>query len=257
MMDLVNPHRVVTKNLRRMLYATWATALFVAWGLSPSAIIPGPVDVLSAVPHLWNGGLLQDLLTSLWLNLEAIGLSTVISLGLAYITVLPAFRPPVEFFAKLRFLGLTGLTFLFGLALAGHELKLGLLVFGMSVFLVTGMSSVVRSIPQEKLDHARTLGMSEWRTVWEVVVLGTMHEAIEIVRQNAAIGWMMLTMVEGLVRSEGGLGTMLLNENKHFNLSSVFALQFIILALGLLQDYAINWVRRLLCPYSDLRNIKT
>jgi len=71
-------------------------------------------------------------------------------------------------------------------------------------------------------------------------------------RQNAAIGWMMLTMVEGIVRSEGGVGAMLLGESKHFLLSEVFAIQAVILIVGLLQDYAIGAVRRIVCPYADL-----
>ena len=57
----------------------------------------------------------------------------------------------------------------------------------------------------DKFDHARSLRFSDWRVVWEVVVLGTADKAFEILRQNAAIGWMMLTMVEGISRSEGGM----------------------------------------------------
>ena len=65
--------------------------------------------------------------------------------------------------------------------------------------------------------------MSEWRAVWEVVVLGTADKAFDVLRQNAAIGWMMLTMVEGIARAEGGVGAMLLNQSKHFHLAEVFA----------------------------------
>ena len=110
----------------------------------------------------------------------------------------------------------------------------------MTVFFVTSMAAVVRRFPKEKFDHARTLRMSEWRVVWEVVILGTADQAIEVLRQNAAIGWMMLTMVEGISRSEGGVGAMLLNQNKHFRLAEVFAIQIVILMVGLLQDYGIG-----------------
>jgi NitT/TauT family transport system permease protein len=88
--------------------------------------------------------------------------------------------------------------------------------------------------------------------VWEVVVLGTAAQAWEVLRQNAAIGWMMLTMVEGISRSEGGVGAMLLNQSKHFHLAEVFAIQILILAVGLLQDYGIGVLRRFTCPYADL-----
>ncbi len=79
--------------------------------------------------------------------------------------------------------------------------------------------------------------MGEWRVVYEVVVIGQADKAFEVLRQNAAMGWMMLTMVEGISRSEGGVGAMLLNQNKHFHLSAVFAIQLTILLLGLAQDY--------------------
>jgi len=134
----------------------------------------------------------------------------------------------------------------------GHTLKLALLVFGMTVFFVTSMAAVILDLPKERFDHARSLGMSEWRVVWEVVILGTADEAFEVLRQNAAIGWMMLTMVEGISRAEGGIGAMLLNQNKHFHIAEVFAIQIVILAVGIAQDYAIGALRSLFCPYAVL-----
>ena len=89
--------------------------------------------------------------------------------------------------------------------------------------------------------------MSEWRVVWEVVILGTADQAFEVLRQNAAIGWMMLTMVEGIARAEGGIGVALLNENKHFRLEYLFAIQLVILIVGLVQDYAIGLFRQIVC----------
>ena len=101
-------------------------------------------------------------------------------------------------------------------------------------------------------DLARTLRMGEWRVVWEVIVLGQIDKVFDVLRQNAAMGWMMLTMVEGIVRSEGGVGTVLLDQNHHFRLAAVFAIQLTILMLGLLQDYGIGLSKKLLCPYAEL-----
>jgi NitT/TauT family transport system permease protein len=114
------------------------------------------------------------------------------------------------------------------------------------------MSSVVANIPKEEFDHARSLRMSNWRAVYEVIILGKADEAIEVLRQNAAIGWMMLTMVEGLVRSEGGIGTLMLNEGKHFHLDAVFAIQLTILFVGWVQDKFLGFIKNLLCPYANL-----
>ena len=45
---------------------------------------------------------------------------------------------------------------------------------------------------------------------------------------------------------------MLLNQNKHFHLAEVFAIQILILLIGMTQDYGIGVTKRLLCPYSAL-----
>jgi len=125
-----------------------------------------------------------------------------------------------------------------------------MLVFGMAPFFVTAMAAVVAELPRERFDHARALGMTEWRTVWEVVIRGTLDQALEALRQNAAMGWMALTMVEGLVRSEGGVGALMLNENKHLDLDAVFALIVVVLIVGIAQDAALAWLRRTVCPYA-------
>jgi NitT/TauT family transport system permease protein len=227
----------------------------LVWLNSPFRVLPRPDEVARALQSLWmTEGLGPELWVSFTTNLEAIGWTALISLALSYLTVVPVFRPLVAAISKGRFLSLVGFTFVFTLIFGGgHPLKTSLLVFGMTVFYVTSMAAVIAAIPKEAMDHARTLRMGEWRVVWEVVILGTADRAFEVLRQNAAIGWMMLTMVEGIVRSEGGVGVMLLNQSKHFRLADVFAIQFVILLVGLFQDYGIGVARRLVCPYADLK----
>jgi NitT/TauT family transport system permease protein len=248
------PNHILSRTTVRLLIGVQAAILLLVWWRSPFALLPRPGEVLRALQELWfEEGLGRELFTSFLLNLEALGLTLLISLGLSYLTVLPFFRPLATAVSKGRFLGMIGLTLVFTLMVGGgHQLKVALLVFSMTVFFVTSMAEVILEIPREKLDHARTLRMNEWRVVWEVVVLGTADRALEVLRQNAAIGWMMLTMVEGISRSEGGVGALLLNQNKHFRLPQVFAIQGTILLLGLLQDYGIGFARRLLFPWADL-----
>jgi NitT/TauT family transport system permease protein len=248
------PNRIVSTTALQILIAAETAIALLVWWRSPFEVVPRPDEVARALGSLWmNQGLGQELWTSFTANLQALAITTVISLVLSYLTVLPVWRPVVTAISKGRFIGLTGLTFLFTLVFGGgHPLKISLLVFGMTVFFVTSMASVVAAIPKEKFDYARSLRLSEWRVVWEVVVLGTADQAIEVLRQNAAMGWMMLTMVESISRSEGGIGAMLLNQNKHFHLAEVFAIQILILVLGMTQDYGIGVFKRIVCPYSAL-----
>lgn len=231
-----------------------SAAVGVAWACGPRGVLPSPGEVFEAWRGLWfERGLGPSLAVSALVNLESLGLASLLSFGLVYASVLPVVRPAVGLVSKGRFLGLAGLTFVFTLALGtGHALRVALLTFGMTVFLVTALAAEVAAIPLGRFDHARTLRMRPWRVVWEVVVLGTAERGLELVRQNAAIGWTMLTMVEGFTRAEGGVGAMLVDQNRHLHLAEVFALQLTIVVVGLAQDAALGVVRRWACPAAEL-----
>lgn len=252
--QVFTPNHTATSATMRVVVAVQAAIALAIWFVAPFQVLPTPPEVFRALGTLWmEQGLGQELITSFVMNVEALAWTVAISLGLCYCTVMPFFRPLAAAVAKGRFLGLIGLTFVFTLVVGGgHNLKVSLLVFGMTVFFVTSMAAEIEAIPKSRFDHARTLRMGEWRVVLEVVVLGTADKAIEVLRQNAAIGWMMLTMVEGISRAEGGVGAMLLNQNKHFHLAEVFAIQLVILSVGLGQDYAIGLFKRFACPYAEL-----
>lgn len=247
------PNEVVSSRTMQFIVISQAAIFFWLWSTASFPLIPKPFEVWKAFKMMWfNEGLGQELITSALLNLKALGLATAVSLLLSYSTVIPICRPLVTVFTKGRFLGLIGLYVFFILAFgSGQALKIILLAFGESVFFVTSMSSVVAQIPKEEFDHARTLRMNEWRVVWEVVVLGTLPKAFDVIRDNAAMGWTMLTMVEGISRA-GGVGALMLNENKHFNLAAVVAIQLSIMLLGFCNDSLIGWLKTQICPYSVL-----
>lgn len=244
---------IENKPLAFMAISQIALFLFI-WMVYPSPTIPKPTEVLAAFPNLWfTNGLGQALITSLIFNIKAVGISAILSIGIAYLTVMPFFRPIASFMSKGRFLGLAGLTYFFMVLIpTTNAVKMAMMVFSMTVFFVTGMVDVVASIPKSEYDYARTLRMSEWRIVWEVVILGKIDQAIELTRQNAAIGWMMLTMVEGMFRSDGGIGVLLLNQDKHLHLEAVLAIQISIFTVGIFQDYFLNWIKQTICPYTTL-----
>ncbi|MBI5517287.1 MAG: nitrate ABC transporter permease [Deltaproteobacteria bacterium] len=252
---LFSPFARVTPAQRVVAVGVFWTLVLAGWTLfhHHTAIIPTPVEVARSWVELLGQGLLVRLLESYALNLQAMALAAILSSVFAYASVVGAFRPAAKLVSQLRFLGMTGITFVFGMYFSGRGLQVAMLVFGVAVFYVTSLLSVVQGVPSGQLDHARTLRMGPWRTLWEVVVRGTFDQALDVLRQNAAMGWMMLTMVEGLVRSQGGVGVMLIDQNRRLNLAGVFALQASILAVGIGQDYFLGQLRLLLCPYSKLR----
>lgn len=224
------------------------------WGLNPGGLIPGPLRVLEALGQLLSTRLLFDnLLASLLLTLKALVYSVVLTLLFSYLSVLPFFRGIAQFIVKCRYLTLTGLIFIFTLLTRdGSALKLSLLVFGIVPFFTTSFLSVMVHTPPQEFELCQTLGYSRWQTLYEVVVVGKADQVFEIVRQNFAIAWMMITMVEGLSMSEGGIGTLLIKYNKYNDLTHVLALQGVIFGLGLCLDYLLGILRHWLFSYTKL-----
>lgn len=235
----------------RSLLLVQVVIAFTLWSLHSTKVLPSPAEISLAWIKLFNEqGLLQELWASVKVLLLSLLISTGIGLLIAAASTAPIFLPLARFTSLLRFLGFAGLSYLFMLLTSdGYELKLALLTFGTSVMMVTALMAEVQAIPQDAIDHCKTLGMRNWRITYELVLLGKADTLLDLVRQNAAIGWTLLTMVEGLTRSEGGIGALLLNQNRYFQLSGVFAIQISILFYGVVQDYLLAQLRQMLCPY--------
>src|ERR1051325_290124 len=138
------PNRAVSPGVMRIIIACEVAAFLLIWLNSPFKVLPRPMEVLHALRNLWlTQGLGPALIASFKTNLSALAWTALISLLLSYFTVIPVFRPFVAAVSKARFLSLVGFTFVFTLVVSsGGQLKLWLLVFGMTVFFVRSVGSV-------------------------------------------------------------------------------------------------------------------
>lgn len=225
--------------------------LLSIWQSFPAGLIPSPLRIGEALGELLTSSLLWDnVLVSLLLTLKALFFSVAITLLFSYLSVVPFFRPLAQFIVKCRYLTLTGLIFIFTLLTRdGSQLKLSLLVFGIVPFFTTSFMSVIVHTNVQEFELCQTLGYGRWQSLYEVIVVGKADQVFEIVRQNFAIAWMMITMVEGLSMSEGGVGTLLIKYNKYNDLVHVMSLQVVIFGLGLFFDYLLGRLRHWLFPY--------
>lgn len=248
------PYTPVAPSHLKIVFAVQAVIAVALWSFSNSKALPTPLEVVRAWMDLAkNNDLLFELWSSIKISLISLLISTVAAVVVAALSTAAMFQPLARFSSSLRFLGFAGLTYLFMLMSSdGYWLRIWLLSFGMFVFMVTGLLAEIRALPLEQIDHCRTLGMKHWRITAEVVLLGKADVTLDLVRQNAAVGWTLLTLVEGLTRSEGGIGAMLLNQNRYFLLAGVFAIQITILLYGLAQDKALGLLKEAMCPHSRL-----
>lgn len=246
------PNEKVSARSAWFIIAAWFTVFLAYWTSTKPLVLPSPFDIVAALPGLWTtNGLGQEMIGSLLTSLEGLGLAILFAFPLAYLSRVPAFVPLADGFAILRFLSPAVFYVLLLFVLnSAHDVKVTMLALGEGFFLARTMIGVVRNIPEIRYDDARTLRMSEWQSVWYVNIRGTVAEAIDAIRDNAAMGWAMLMMVEGIVRSEGGVGVLMLNQEKHVNFAEVYAIAAVILTVGIAQDYILGAFKKSLCPYA-------
>ena len=254
LVNLLLPFTPVRVRWLKILVAGQATVAVGLWALSGSRTLPSPREVgvawLDLVQHQ---GLLFELWASVKVSVLALVLSTLAAVATAALATAPLFMPGARLAAAMRFLGFAGLTYVFMLMSSdATALRVWILAFGMYVFMVTALLADLAATPRDQVDHCRTLGMRHWRITGEVVVLGKADVILDLMRQNAAVGWTLLTLVEGMTRSAGGIGAMLLNQNRYFLLAGVFAIQSTILAFGLAQDGLLSLLKDTVCPWSML-----
>lgn len=255
MKQLLHPFGKISYRYFLLMIGGQACLTLLLWHSMSNGLIPAPGKVATAFLQLLQSRLLTDnLLISLLLTLKAMLVSIAITLLIAYLSVIPFFRGIAQFIVKCRYLTLTGLIFVFTLLTKdGGQLKLSLLIFGIVPFFTCSFLAVIAGINKQEYELCRVLGYNNWQTLYEVIIVGKADQAFEILRQNFAISWLMITMVEGLNMSEGGIGALMIKYNKYNDLTNVLALQLVILLVGLFFDYLLAALRRWLFPYTTLQ----
>ncbi len=252
----VLPHVPMFPKSMRIITLVHIAIAIAFWKSIPESTFPGPLSIARAFGRLWiDAALGRELLTSLLLNLHMIAVLIPIGVIVVIMRSLSATKGLVTVMGTFRFLGLTGLTLIFTSYTSGaHSLKLSILVFSVGAYYVAALARMVDAVPQSERDYVRTLGMSEWQAMYEIDLRGRASEMFESLRQNQAMGWMMLTAVEGIAKSEGGVGTLLLQSQRTWNLDEVYAIQLTLWLIGLGLDKAFVEIKKPLMPWADRRS---
>lgn len=255
MKKIFKPFEDLTGSNRSTILIGWLILLISFWTLcsfGETHLFPTPKQVLVGFKDLWNDGLVVHIFSSLWLCAQAVFISILISLIFSYLSAVPFFKPIGTFISKLRYLPLTGIAYYISILISGARvIQIWVLVVFMSTFLITSLMQMIKDIPKEEFDHARTLGCNRWEMLWEVVIKGRFDYVIELVRQNLAIVWMMLVTVESILAAAGGLGFLIKNGDKLGDNGRVIALQTIIVIVGLTLDFVLTKIRKLTFRYSN------
>jgi len=252
---LFKPFETINSSNKGIIFSGWLLILIGFWiysSLGSIHLFPTPKQVITGLRDLWSEGLMVHMLSSIWLCIQAVFISVLISLVFAYSAPIPFFKPIGLFISKLRYLPLTGISFYVAIVINdARTIQVWVLVVFLTTYLTTSLIQVISDISEDEFDHARTLGLNRYEMLWEVVIKGRFDYVLEMVRENFAIVWMFVVTVESILVAAGGLGVLIKNNDKLGDNGKVIALQFIIILIGVSFDIIITRLRKLIFRYSN------
>ena len=236
------------------LFALWWLASHFRW--LPPLFLPTPETVFerlyeSAMGQLTDAPLATHFGWSMYRVFSAFLLAcvTAIPIGIAMGVSRIArgiFDPPIEFYRPLPPLAYLPLIVIwFGI----DELSKILLIY-LACFAPMAMSAQagVRSVSQEQIHAAYSMGASKWQVIWHVVIPAAMPEILTSMRIAIGFGWTTLVAAE-MVAATHGLGQMVLNASNFLRTDIVIMGIVVIGAVAYLFDLLMRYVERLVVPW--------
>lgn len=251
MKELLIPFKTVTRRQRQIGTFIIFSMFLILWETSGNVYVPSLVNIGKAFVKLFSEGLLDDFLKSMIFCFKTILYSTITAYIIAVMSVFPVFSTFCSMLRKFRFLPSTGLSLLFIKMTDGVEGQMtAMMVFGITTYLVDSMVSVALSINHDEVNYAKSLRLSRWQMLREILIYGRSSEMFKAVISNFAMAWMLLSSVENIAKSSGGVGVFLADAAKNFKYDKIYAIQILILFTGMSIDFVLDTTRRWLLPFS-------
>lgn len=241
---------------------TTMIALFLGWWVAshlrwlPPLFLPTPETVFtrlyeSAMGQLTDAPLAEHFGWSMFRVFSAFVAAcvTAIPVGIAMGVSRVArgiFDPPIEFYRPLPPLAYLPLIVIwFGI----DELSKVLLIY-LACFAPLAMSARagVRSVSQEQIHAAYSMGASKWQVIRHVIVPAAMPEILTAMRIAIGFGWTTLVAAE-MVAATKGLGQMVLNASNFLRTDIVIMGIVVIGAVAYLFDLLMRYVEHLVVPW--------
>jgi NitT/TauT family transport system permease protein len=177
--------------------------------------------------------LVVDAVESVKTILIASGLSFIIGCVLGYLYLIPFFIPPVVFIASMRNTMMNVLiAALIMSGVGGETLKVSAVTFLITVFFTSSLVQLMDDMDRDEYDHAVTMRMSAWQILWHRVIRFRMYFVYMAFIPCVAMGYSTLSVVEGVVRTFGGLGDLMLQVDKISSYEGILAIAIVSGLLG-------------------------
>jgi taurine transport system permease protein len=245
-----------------LISAVTVVAILVVWWLAshlrwvPELFLPTPEVVFrrlyeSAAGQLTDAPLAEHFGWSMFRVFTAFiaACLTAIPVGIAMgvsRVMRGIFDPPIEFYRPLPPLAYLPLIVIwFGI----DELSKVLLIY-LACFAPLAMSARagVRSVSQEQIHAAYSMGATKQQVIWHVIVPAAMPEILTAMRIAIGFGWTTLVAAE-MVAANKGLGQMVLNASNFLRTDIVIMGIVVIGVVAYLFDLLMRYIERLVVPW--------
>lgn len=222
-----------------------------------SKLLPTPSEVILEIPKLFlEKDLMSDVLLSVKRNLIGYLKAVMYALPIGFlIGLLPIFRALFyKYIDAIRFLPLAATTGIFILWYGiGEEVKINFLAFSIFVYLLPVVIQRIDEVDIVYLQTAKTMGASKWQMVKTIFIPAVFSKIFDDIRVMVAISWTYIVIAE-LINATGGLGHKIQVLARQSNTEGVFAVLFIVIILGVLQDFIFKILDRFLFKHKHVTN---
>jgi NitT/TauT family transport system permease protein len=228
--------------------------LLTLTGLVSKLFLPSPGDVLHQITH---GPTLKEWLVDLtssctrvftgFLLAALIGIPVGLYIGtLARVDAVTS--PLVEMARYVPVPALLPLCILW--AGVGESQKILVIFLGTFFQLIVAVAAASRSIPREFIDVARTLGLSEQKSLWRVVLPAAWPSIFETLQISLGWAWSYLVVAE-IVAAGSGIGYRIMWAHRYLQVGLVFVNILELALLGLVTDLMFRLLRKRLFQWAQ------
>lgn len=197
--------------------------------------------------------IVKNTFRSLGINLAGYLEAILLSIPLGFlIGLIPLFRGGFQRQVEsIRYIPLTAVTGLFIVWFGvGTDMKVHFLAFGIMIYLLPVVIQRIDEVEDVYLKTVYTLGASPWQTIRSVYLPSVLSRLSDDIRVLTAISWTYIIVAENIDSSQGGLGALIWRVGqRQGRMDKVFALLFLIVLIGVLQDRLFARTDRQLFPF--------
>lgn len=226
--------------------------LIAALQLIMPLFLPSPLEVVRGTIYLFvNVGFLKDIIASVY----RVGVGYILSIVFA--VPLGLFLGSYPFFGALslpinsffRFVPVSAfvplLILWFGI---GDIQKFVLIFIGVSFYLLAFVIAHVRSVKQDYIDSALTLGASNVTVITKVIFPACYKPIYDSIRTLLGAGWTLIVLAE-LVAAESGIGKVIIDSQRFLHTDRLIAAIIIVGMIGYLSDYILKSLEPIFFPW--------